>query len=120
MNAKPSPIIGLGVSLIVGLALGLIGGPVQILGAWAIAGLLIGAMSNGFKPAALNGAAFGFVLSYVFMIHGYNGTDPIATRLLPFVLLGLFGAICGLGLAVIGVTPTIFRRRKASNKTLNS
>ncbi len=89
-------------SAVLGVLLGYIGGPVQILAIWGIAGVGIGYFSSTFRLAALNGLIFGFIVSYIFMLHGYNGTDPITTKLLPFAALGAFGAVCGIILAEIG------------------
>jgi hypothetical protein len=48
------------------------------------------------------GAAYGFALAYVFMVAGYDGDAALHTRLLPFLVFGAFGAVCGIVLAVVG------------------
>lgn len=88
-------------AIVVGIILGYVGGPVFILIPWGIACVVIGVFSSGKKWAIINGTAFGFAVSYVFMLVGYSGQAPISTRLLPFVVLGLIGAACGLVLSLI-------------------
>ena len=89
-------------SILVGIIFGLIGGPVFVLILWAILGLAIGYISYRKKIAVISGTLYGFFLSFVFMVHGYSGTDPLVTKLLPFIALGIFGAFCGAILALIG------------------
>jgi hypothetical protein len=36
------------------------------------------------------------------MIAGYNGTASLVSRLPFFVLIGLFGAVCGIAVSVTG------------------
>jgi hypothetical protein len=86
---------------LVGVAAGYIGGPVYILIPWAIMGLALGALSGTRGAALLLGGVFGFAASYVFVIHGYAGAQPLVTRLAPFLIFGLIGAVpdpghCGL------------------------
>jgi len=50
----------------------------------------------------VRGAVHGFVLSYVFMVAGYDGAAALRTRLARFVVFGLVGAVCGAVLAVVG------------------
>jgi hypothetical protein len=68
---------------------------------WAIAGLALGYRANR-REAVISGAAYGFVLSFVFMAAGYTGDRLLITRVPFFALLGLFGALCGLVLAWVG------------------
>lgn len=88
---------------IVGCALGYVGGPPVVLVPWAIVGLLLGTGSKSKKAAAVNGAVYGFALAYVFMVAGYNGAEPLTTKLLPFILFGIVGAVCGVALSLIGL-----------------
>jgi hypothetical protein len=90
------------VSALIGTALGLIGGPVYILIPWGLTGLAVGYISTRKKTALVNGAVYGFMACYFFMISGYEGKDPLVTKLLPFVAIGLFGAIFGLVLGILG------------------
>lgn len=69
---------------------------------WAIAGLALGACCRARTVAAAVGALFGFALAFTFMAAGYDGAAPLHTRLLPFALLGLVGAVCGSLLALAG------------------
>lgn len=94
------------VPIALGLALGWATAHALFLGFWTLipwgaAGLGLG---YGFgKPGAwLAGALYGFALSFVFMLAGYTGAAPLTTRIPFFALLGLFGAACGLILALIG------------------
>ena len=89
-----------------GLVLGFVGTKLLFLGGltllpWAVAALLIGWLSRDAKLAFVNGAIYGFVLSFVFMLAGYEGNEVVA-KLPFFVLLGLFGGVCGLIWAWLG------------------
>ena len=99
------------VVLAVGAAVGSFGGPVFVLIPWALIGLAIGFLCISAKVAAINGALYGFALAYAFMIAGYQGAAPLATRLLPFAVLGLVGAVCGALLTLVG-----FGGRKLARK----
>lgn len=79
---------------------------------WTIAGLIIGWWTENGKQSLINGAIYGFFLSFFFMVFGYQGTQSLLTRVLPFAVLGLFGAVCGLILGIIGS----FARRKFEKK----
>lgn len=79
---------------------------------WAIAGLVLGACCRSGREALWAGAVFGFALAFTFMTTGYDGTAPLHTRLLPFALLGVVGAICGVVLATAG--QWLRRRRPAA------
>jgi uncharacterized membrane protein (UPF0136 family) len=107
---KSSPVIS---SALIGAILGYIGGPALILALWGAVGLLIGLFSNGHKAALINGIAFGFLVSYVFMVAGYNGDASVTTKLLPFVVFGIFGALCGMILAATGYVLKNLRRAPA-------
>lgn len=95
-------------AVVVGAALGVIGSRVLFVGSalslvpWSVAGLALGAWSTGYRQSLVVGAAFGFAVAFIFMASGYAGAAPLVTRLVPFAALGLVGAVCGLGLAVIG------------------
>lgn len=75
---------------------------------WALTGLLIGWLSLDRKKGAAYGALYGFILSYGFMAIGYRGpTDAkslLSSHLVFFTLLGLFGALCGSILGVMGAS----------------
>ncbi len=91
------------VSVVVGGIIGYLGGPAIVLIAWALIGILLGIFCASRRSALLNGAVYGFALAYVFMVAGYNGQDPIHTKLLPFVIFGIVGALGGSTLAIIGL-----------------
>ena len=105
---SPSPTGVLVVAVALGALLGLLAARVVLVGSalslipWAVAGLAIGAISAGRPRAAAGGALYGFALAYVFMLAGYDGSAPLHTRLVPFVVFGAVGAMCGAVLAVIG------------------
>ena len=90
------------IAFLVGGVIGYLGGSAKVLIVWSVVGLALGWLSASYKAAAACGAIYGFALSYVFMLAGYDGTAPISTKLLPFVLFGLIGAVCGAVLATAG------------------
>lgn len=100
------------VSITAGIILGAIGGPVFILIPWAVVGLVIGIFSTRKKLAVISGALYGFAVAYTFMLSGYDGADPIETRIIPFVPLVLVGAVCGLILGLIGYFVRYIHLRK--------
>ena len=93
---------------LVGIALGIIASRYLLVGSflslipWGIAGLLIGLWCSSYREAILIGACYGFLLAFTFMLAGYQGSAPTLTRLPFFAALGLVGALCGLGLGLIG------------------
>jgi hypothetical protein len=70
--------------------------------AWAVVGLILGASATEPCRALLHGAVYGFVLSFVFMVAGYQGDADTVTRIPFFTALGIVGALSGLALAAIG------------------
>jgi hypothetical protein len=92
---------------VVGAILGIVGSRFLFVGSWlslipwGIIGLAVGAISRK-AERWLNGGLFGFFLTLAFMIAGYSGTDPVITKLPFFILLGAFGGICGIALALVG------------------
>jgi hypothetical protein len=95
-------------SLAAGLALGFVGGPAIILLPWALVALAIGILSVGRKMAAVNGLVFGFVAAFTFMLAGYDGQAAIITRVFPFGVLGLVGALYAVVFSVVG--NVVYRR----------
>lgn len=96
-----------GASAIVGFVIGTLygqghAGPVLSLATWGIAGLVFGAASARWKLSAAAGAMFGFTVSLFFLIAGYQGEKPIYSPLPFFVLLSVFGAVCGAALGALG------------------
>jgi hypothetical protein len=94
-------------AVVVGLGIGLIygynhAGAVQCLGTWGLVGLVFGAGATRWKPSVVSAAVFGFTVSLLFLVAGYQGAGPISAALPFFVLLGLFGAACGAVLGAIG------------------
>jgi NhaP-type Na+/H+ or K+/H+ antiporter len=95
------------VSILVGAFFGVIGARFLFVGSWlslvpwALAGLAIGFWGPR-RQAMVNGAVYGFVLSFVFLMAGYSGSASLLSRVPFFAILGLFGAVCGLVLGVVG------------------
>lgn len=88
----------------VGAILGWLGALVPTLGwwtllPWGIAGFLLGFASR--KPAVI-GAVYGFFLTFVFMMAVYTGTASRISRILPFAVLAVGGAVAGLVVAILG------------------
>lgn len=69
---------------------------------WGIVGIAIGGGSESRKAAMRDGGVYGFVLSFVFMLVGYQGKAPVLSRIPFFTALGLVGMICGVTLGLIG------------------
>ncbi len=69
---------------------------------WAIAGWLLGVWCQSYRESVITGATYGFLLAFTFMAAGYAGADPILGKLPFFALLGVVGAVCGVGLSVFG------------------
>jgi hypothetical protein len=89
-------------SIIVGTLLGIIGARYVFVGSWlslipwGIVGLAIGYWGDR-RAAMTNGAAYGFILAFA-----YSGAASLLSRLPFFAILGLFGAICGFILGLLG------------------
>lgn len=83
-------------SIVIGIILGLIGGPVWILVPWGVAAIIIGYFSRKGKAAIINGAVFAFLTSFIFLVKGYTGVMHVYTKFPGFFALSLFGALLGL------------------------
>ncbi len=98
-----------GIAFCAGLVLGVVGARYLFVGSWltlipwALGGLLIGYASSK-NEAIVNGVVYGFVLSLAFLISGYGGQSSLLSRIPFFLVLGAFGAICGVVLALVGHT----------------
>ena len=91
---------------IVGIIVGVSGQYYLALGAyslipWGIVGLALGAWCEQ-RQGLYAGALYGFCLCVAFMIAGYNGSGSLLSRFPFFILIGAFGAVCGVGLAAVG------------------
>jgi hypothetical protein len=90
-----------------GVVLGIIGARFLFVGSWfnlipwSLAGLAIGYWGTK-NEAMIDGVVYGFVLSFVFMIAGYDGKASLISRVPFFSILGVFGGMCGLILGVLG------------------
>jgi hypothetical protein len=99
-----------------GIVLGFLGSKLTFLGwltviPWGIAALIVGYVSLNLRQALLPGLVFGFFLGFVFMIGGYSGSDPLLTKLLPFVVIGAVTAVVGAIVALVGSFGRQFVRR---------
>lgn len=108
------------VATAVGLILGAICGffktnVILTLGPWGIAGLVIGYLVHRVRPALGAGAAFGFMASLIYLVLLYNGSKPVYMVLPFFVLLSLFGAVCG---AILGLIGAFARQRLQPSPTV--
>lgn len=94
-------------AILVGIVLGILDARFLFVGSWlsllpwTVAGLAIGWWSAWRRPVSA-GLAYGFAVAFSFMIAGYSGAAPVASRLPGFTLLGLVGSACGAALAVLG------------------
>src|SRR5712691_10857339 len=68
---------------------------------WGLVGLAIGYWCSK-RQSLYAGALYGFCLNFSFMIAGYTRTASLLSRLPFFVLIGLFGAVCGIALSATG------------------
>ena len=100
--------IKLFVVAVVGIILGIVASRYLLVGSglslipWGIIGLLIGVWCPTYRQAIYVGALYGFLLAFSFMAAGYQGSAPILSRVPFFTALGIFGALCGLCLGLIG------------------
>lgn len=69
---------------------------------WGVFGIGLGWWSDSKKYAIRNSGIYGFILSFVFMFVGYQGSAPIISRIPFFAILGLVGMMCGFVLGLIG------------------
>ena len=94
------------VAAILGTILGASGPYYVLLGWYSIVPWGVVALAIGFwcskRQSLYAGALYGFCLCFSFMIAGYNGTASLASRLPFFVLIGLFGGVCGIAVSVTG------------------
>jgi Family of unknown function (DUF6518) len=93
-------------AVIVGIVVGAAGPKYAFLGwysliPWGLVAIVLGTWGNR-REALKNGAAYGFSLSFAFLVAGYNGTRSLLSRFPFFVILALFGAVCGLALGALG------------------
>ncbi len=102
---------GLVAAILVGALLGVLGARVLFVDSalslvpWSVAGLVLGAVfADSRRQTRGVGAAYGFALAYSFMIASYDGASAVAGKLLPFLPFGVFGAICGTLLAIVGAS----------------
>jgi hypothetical protein len=105
------------VAIALGAGLGILGARYLFVGSWmslivwGLAGLLLGGWCRERRQAMINGTVFGFVVAFVFMLSGYNGSAALISRVPFFAILGVIGAICGLILGFFGyLAKEMFRK----------
>jgi hypothetical protein len=91
---------------ILGVVVGISGKYYLALGAyslipWGIVGLGLGAWCAK-REGMYAGALYGFCLCFAFMVAGYTGRPSLASRIPFFIVIGAFGAVCGLALTAVG------------------
>jgi hypothetical protein len=97
----------LGLAVLLGLTLGwlaarpLSGLAAGNLGLWAVAVVALGTTYGTAPGKAIRLGAFGFAVGFSFMCFGYSGAEPLATRLLPFALIGVFCGGCAIALGAL-------------------
>ena len=112
------------IALIVGLVLGVVGAQFLLVGSWlnlipwGIGGVAIGYCGTR-RESVINGVCYGFVLTFAFMIAGYTGIFPLASRLPFFAILGVFGGICGLFLGLVGFQVRTWRSKNKGRSETN-
>jgi hypothetical protein len=91
---------------ILGVILGVTGPHYVFLGWYSVVPWGLVVLAIGFwcskRQSLYAGALYGFFLCFSFMIAGYNGTSSLVSRLPFFILIGLFGAVCGIAVSVTG------------------
>ena len=94
------------IAAILGAILGATGSNYIFLGWYSVVPWGLVALAIGFwcskRQSLYAGAVYGFCLCFAFMIAGYNGAASLLSRLPFFVLIGLFGAVCGIAVSVTG------------------
>lgn len=91
--------------------MGLTGGPAWIVLPWGAIAIALAYDSKNHR--VISSAAFGFTATFVFMLRGYDGADSVISRVPPFLLIGLFGGICGLAAGWIGTKISKGKNRKS-------
>ena len=96
------------IAALIGAVLGFVGSRILFVGSalsllpWGFFGLINGIFSRRKKEALMSGVVYGFILSFIFMVAGYNGSRSLLTVIPFFILLGIFGAVCGGVLGMVG------------------
>ena len=76
---------------------------------WGLAALAFGAAIRGRVLSLAAAAVFGFFVSLGFLLFGYEGTYSTLSRIVPFSILGLFGAFCA-GCLALAAHLVVYRR----------
>jgi hypothetical protein len=78
----------------------MVGGPVWILIPWGTNSFAIAYKVSSYK--IISAAGFGFAASFAFMMAGYSGEASLVSRIPPFLVIALFGGICGSLCGLVG------------------
>lgn len=105
-----------------GLVLGFLGSRMLFLQSatlipWAVAAIVVGAISRDRRQALVSGAAYGFALGVSFIAFDYGGADPILGKVPFFAALGVVSAIFGSALSVAGQWLTARLRARSGEGT---
>ena len=98
----------IGGGAVAGVILGYLGADVLFVGSglslipWGLVALAIGFWIHPRQLALVTGLVYGFALAYSFMAFGYDGAASLASRTLPFAVLGVIGGLCGALLVLVG------------------
>jgi hypothetical protein len=93
-------------AIVVGTVIGIVSprylltGPTSLVVAGLVA-VVLGLWCNR-RESIIVGALYGFCFSMAVLTAGYTSTAMLGTRLVFFVFLAAFGAICGIALSVTG------------------
>jgi hypothetical protein len=78
---------------------------------WAAAVVALGMQDGSAKAKAIRLGLFGLALGFAFMCLGYEGDDTIATRVVPFAVIGAYCGGCAIALGgVVHLVLTGVRR----------
>jgi hypothetical protein len=92
-------------AIALGVVLGLGASHALFLGLWTLLPWGLGGLALGYampRRPAIEGAIFGFVLCFTFMMAGYTGKASLLSRVPFFALIGVVGAVCGMILSASG------------------
>ena len=92
-------------AIALGVVLGLGASHALFLGFWTLVPWGLGGLALGYampRRPAIEGAIFGFILCFTFMMAGYSGKASILSRVPFFAIISVVGALCGMILSASG------------------
>ena len=75
---------------------------------WRAVNVSLGLLHGAKRSKALRLGTYGFVTGFAFMWTGYTGEGPMAGRVIPFAIIGLF---CAVGAVAVGFVTHLFGAR---------